>query len=80
MAKKPKGFGKFDNLMRKLVKVPPVKSAKRWAIWRLYPNNPGNPDYLGSVDATGRDDAERIGRERFGCKPGDEIDVMPDDE
>jgi hypothetical protein len=22
-AKKPKGFGEFDNLMRKLVKVPP---------------------------------------------------------
>lgn len=24
-AKKPKGFGKFDRLMRKLVKVPPAE-------------------------------------------------------
>jgi hypothetical protein len=31
MMKKPKGFGKFDTLMRKLVKVPPdaVKRPKR---------------------------------------------------
>lgn len=30
-AKKPKGFGKFDALMRKLVKVPPkeLKPVKR---------------------------------------------------
>lgn len=30
-AQKPKGFGQFDNLMRKLVKVPPsaLKRPKR---------------------------------------------------
>lgn len=28
-AKKPKGFGKFDALMRKLVKVPPSELPKR---------------------------------------------------
>ena len=37
-------------------------------------------DYLGSVDAASRDEAETIGRREFGCDPGDEIDVQQDDE
>jgi hypothetical protein len=37
-------------------------------------------DYLGSVDAASRGEAEAIGRREFGCDPGDEIDVQQDDE
>ena len=77
---KPDGFDKFDSLARKLVKVATAKSPTRWAIWRLYPDKPGCVDYLGSVDAASRDEAEVIGRREFGCDPGDEIDVQKDDE
>jgi hypothetical protein len=77
---KPDGFDKFDSLARKLVKVAPATSPTRWAIWRLYPDKPGCVDYLGSVDAASRDEAETIGRREFGCEPGDEIDVQSDDE
>ena len=80
MTKKPEGLKAFDDLCRKLVKVAPAKSPTRWAIWRLYPDNPGCVDYLGSVDAASRDEAETIGRREFGCDPGDEIDVQPDNE
>ena len=80
MAKQPKGFKAFDSLARKLVKVTPAKSPTHWAIWRLYPDKPGCVDYLGSVDAASRDEAETIGRREFGCDPGDEIDVQQDDE
>jgi hypothetical protein len=49
-------------------------------IWRLYPDKPGSVNYLGSVNAASRDEAEVIGRREFGCDPGDEIDVQQDDE
>jgi hypothetical protein len=78
--KKPKGFSKFDALAQRLVKVSPVTSPTCWAIWRLGSNNIGCVDYLGSVDAADRDEAELIGRRKFGCEPGDEIDVLQDDE
>ena len=57
-----------------------AKSPTRWVIWRLYPDKPGCVDYLGSVDAASREEAETIGRREFGCDPGDEIDVQQDDE
>lgn len=78
--KKPKGFKAFDELARKLVKVPVTKSLTKFAIWRLYPEKPGCVDFLGSVDAANRNEAEALGRDRFGCEPGDEIDVQIDDE
>lgn len=77
---KPDRFDKFDSLARKLVKATPATSPPRWAIWRLYPDKPGCVDYLGSVDAASRDEAEVVGRREFGCDPGDEIDVQQDEE
>ncbi len=53
----------------------------KYEIWQMNDDRPaGNCDYMGSVMAHDRDEAERTGRERFGIGPEQRVDVLVDEE